>query len=198
MSRIRINQEIRARELRVISEEGANLGVLLLEDALKKARESGHDLIEISPNANPPIAKIMDIGKYLYLENKKQKQTKSKSHKVEVKSIQVKVGTGEHDLSLKAKQASVWLQEGNRVKINLFLPGRTKYMDIKFLNERLERLLKFITIEYKIAESPQKSPKGLTILIERGSDSKQPITENPHKLPQANTVAGETPTDNKV
>lgn len=167
MNKIRVNQEIRARELRVISEEGGNLGILPLEEALRQAKEANLDLIEISPTANPPIAKIMDYGKYLYNENKKLKQAKAKAHQVEVKSIQVKVGTGEHDLTLKAKQASTWLEEGNRVKINLFLPGRTKYMDVKFLNERLERLLKLITLEYKVAEAPQKSPKGLTVVIER-------------------------------
>ena len=128
----RINQQIRTRELRVIGSKGENLGVLTLEEALRKTEEFGLDLIEISPNATPPVAKIADFGRYLYEENKKSKLAK-KSHSVEVKTVQVKLGTGDHDLALKAKKTSVWLSEGNRVKVNLFLPGRAKYLDEKFL-----------------------------------------------------------------
>lgn len=162
----RINQQIRARELRVIGPKGENLGVLSLEEALRKTEELGLDLIEISPNATPPISKIADFGKYLYEENKKSKASK-KSHSTEVKTVQVKLGTGNHDLELKAKKTSEWLSEGHRVKVNLFLPGRAKFMDEKFLNERLERMLKFVTVEYKVADSAKKSPKGITIIIEK-------------------------------
>ncbi len=168
----RINHQIKAPELRVIGPEGENFGQLTLGDALKKAEELGFDLIEVSPNAVPPVAKIMDYGKYQYLENKKQKVQKAKSHSVEVKTIQVKVGTGEHDLSLKAKKASEWLAEGHRIKVDLFLPGRTKYLDQKFLRERLDRILNLITEEFKIAEPPQKSPKGMTAIIERATSKK--------------------------
>ncbi|OGY71543.1 MAG: translation initiation factor IF-3 [Candidatus Jacksonbacteria bacterium RIFCSPLOWO2_01_FULL_44_13] len=163
----RINHQIRASELRIIGPDGSNMGVMSLREALEKAHELSFDLIEISPNANPPVAKIMDYGKFQYDERKKEKTAKAKSKTVETKNVQVKVGTGDHDLELKAKKASEWLQEGNRVKIDLFLVGRTKFMDIKFLKERLERILKLITTNYKIAEEPKKSPKGLTTVIEK-------------------------------
>jgi translation initiation factor IF-3 len=164
---VRINHQIKAAELRVIDSTGANLGVISLSEALGKAQEQELDLIEISPNAIPPIAKIMDYGKFQYEANKKQKQAKSKAKVVEVKNIQVKIGTGDHDLSLKAKKASEWLAEGNRIKIDLFLPGRAKYLDFKFLKERLDRLLKLITVDYVVADSAKKSLKGITTLIER-------------------------------
>lgn len=163
-----MNHQIRANELRVIGPKGENFGVISLSEALQKADESGLDLIEISPNAVPPVAKISDFGKFQYEENKKQKQAKSKSHSVEIKTVQVKLGTGDHDLGLKAKKTSVWLSEGNRVKIDLFLPGRAKYLDEKFLKERIERMLKLITVDYKVAAPPVKSPKGMTVIIERG------------------------------
>ena len=162
----RINQQIRARELRVIGPKGENLGVLTLEEALKRTEELGLDLIEISPNATPPISKIADFGRYLYEENKKDKLAK-KSHSTEVKTVQVKLGTGNHDLALKAKKTSEWLSEGNRVKVNLFLPGRAKFLDEKFLGERIERMLKFVSVNYKIADPAKKSPKGMTVIIER-------------------------------
>ena len=162
----RINQQISARTVRVIGPKGENLGVLTLSEALKQAEVFGLDLIEISPTATPPVAKIADFGKYLYEENKKAKTSK-KSHSVEIKTVQVKLGTGDHDLSLKAKKASEWLHEGNRVKVDLFLPGRAKYLDEKFLKERIERMLKLVSVDYKVADSAKKSPKGMSVLIER-------------------------------
>lgn len=164
---VRINNQITAPELRVIMEDGSNLGVISFKEAIDKAREVGMDLIEISPKAVPPVAKIMDYGKFQYAENKKLKVAKTKQHTVEVKNIQIKVGTGDHDLELKAKKASEWLREGNRIKIDLFLPGRTKFMDEKFLRERMDRVLKFISEEYKVADPAKKSPKGLSIIIEK-------------------------------
>ena len=163
----RINNFIRAESLRLIGPQGENFGVVTTKEALLKAVEFDLDLVEISPNAVPPIAKIVDYGKFLYSENKKQKIIKSKTHTVEVKSIQIKVGTGDHDLNLKAKKASEWLKEGHRVKIDLFLPGRSKYMNETFLKERMERVFKLIPEDFKIAEEPKKSLKGLTAMIER-------------------------------
>lgn len=165
---IRINDYIRSSELRVIDENGESLGVLSRDEALKKAREVGLDLIEISPNAVPPVCKIMDFGKYQYQESKKQKAQKARVHSVETKSLQIKVGTSENDLNLKAKRASEWLAQGHRIKIDLFLPGRSKYMDHKFLKERFDRILVLISTPYKIADEAKKSPKGLTMIIEKG------------------------------
>ena len=150
----------------MIGSKGENLGVLTLEEALKKTDELGLDLIEISPNAVPPVAKIADFGRYQYEENKKSKNAK-KSHSTEVKTVQVKLATGDHDLALKAKKTSEWLSLGHRVRVDLFLPGRAKYLDEKFLKERIERMLKFVSIDYKIADPAKKSPKGLTVIIER-------------------------------
>ncbi|MEK7634903.1 MAG: translation initiation factor IF-3 [Patescibacteria group bacterium] len=163
----RVNNFIRAENVRLIGPQGENFGVVTTREAQAKALECGLDLVEISPNAVPPIAKIVDYGKFLYAENKKQKVIKSKVHIVEVKSLQIKVGTGEHDLNLKAKKASEWLKEGHRVKIDLFLPGRTKYMNETFLKERMDRVFKLIAEDFKIAEEPKKSMKGLTAVIER-------------------------------
>jgi len=108
--RERINNQIRAPELRIIDAATGNLGVMKLSEALALAREKGVDLIEISPTANPPIAKIMDYGKFQYEQNKKQKKARAGSKATETKSIQVSIGTSEHDLEMKAKMASKWLK----------------------------------------------------------------------------------------
>lgn len=153
--------------MRVIGPQGENLGVIPLSEALNKAAEAGFDLIEISSDSTPPVAKIMDYGKFQYAQNKKQKAAKTKIHRVEVKNVQIKIGTSEHDLALKAKKAGEWLGEGNRVKVALYLVGRSKYMEFAFLKERLERILKLIPVEYKIAEPIKKGLKGLTTIIEK-------------------------------
>lgn len=144
----------------------------MLNDALRAADEAGLDLIEISPNANPPVAKIMDFGQYRYETKRKASEVKAKSHVTETKSVQVKVITGEHDQQLKARRAAEWLSEGHRVKVDLFLSGRYKYMDEAFLKERLDRFLKIIPIEYKIADPVKKSPKGYTVTLEREGKAK--------------------------
>lgn len=144
----------------------------MLNDALAAAEQAGLDLIEISPNANPPVAKIMDFGQYRYETKRKASEVKAKSHVTETKSVQVKVITGEHDQQLKARRAAEWLSEGHRVKVDLFLSGRYKYMEETFLKDRLGRFLKIIPIEYKVADPVKKSPKGYTVTLEREGKAK--------------------------
>ena len=141
-------------------------------DALALAEERGLDLIEISPNAVPPVAKIMDYGKFEYEQNKKAKEVKAKSHKTETKSIQIKIATGDNDLALKAKKASEWLEEGHRVKVELYLVGRAKYSDMEFKKGRLDRILQLITTNYKIAEAVKPSPRGVAATLERDTSKK--------------------------
>jgi translation initiation factor IF-3 len=167
--RVRINQSIKAKELRVIGALGENLGVLPTREAQQLADDANLDLIEISPTAVPPVAKIMDYGKYQYELKKKAKEVKAKSHVTETKGMQVKIGTGDHDLTLKAKRVAEWLVEGHRVKIDLFLWGRYKYMEEAFLKERLERFLKIVPTEYRIADEIKRSPKGFSTTLERVS-----------------------------
>src|SRR3989344_3091739 len=185
--RIRMNEGIRAHEVRVIGPEGGNLGVMPTKDAIAKAVELGLDLIEISPNAQPPVAKITDYGKFKYELKKKEKEVKSKAHITETKVTQVKIGTSERDMHIKASKAAAWLKEGHRVKVDLFLWGRYKYMEFSFLKERLERFLAVIPEGFKVAEPIQKGPKGLSITLER-DPSKKPQTPKPAKvIPPAST-----------
>lgn len=186
--RIRMNEGIHAREVRVIGPEGQNFGVMATRDACVKAQEYGLDLIEISPNANPPVAKITDYGKFKYEQKKKEKEVKAKSHVTETKVTQVKIGTSERDMHIKASKAASWLREGHRVKVDLFLWGRYKYMEFEFLKERLERFLALIPESYKVAESIQKGPKGLAVSIERDPSKKPPKPITQTSLPTDETL----------
>jgi len=165
--KIRINKEIRARELRVIGASGENLGVISFEDALKNAQDAGLDLIEISPNAKPPVAKVMDYGKFQYELKKRESAARAKAKVSETKEVQIKVGTGENDMRLKANKAAQWLEEGHRVRVELFLKGRYKGMDEAFLKTRLEKFILLIPYAYKIAEPVAKAPKGFAAILER-------------------------------
>lgn len=184
--RARMNEGIRAPEVRVIGPEGENFGILPISEALAKARELGFDLIEISPNAQPPVAKITDYGKFKYEQKKKDKEIKSKAHVTETKVTQVKIGTSERDMQIKAAKVSAWLKEGHRVRVDLFLWGRYKYMELSFLKERLERFLAVIPENYKIAEPMQKGLKGLSVSIERDL-SKKGAVPKPSKTAPAQT-----------
>jgi translation initiation factor IF-3 len=164
---VRINREIRARELRVIGAQGENLGVLSLADALQAAQAAGLDLIEISPNAVPPVAKVADYGRFEYERSKKEKAAKAKAKVSETKEVQIKVGTGAGDMQLKARKAAEWLAEGHRVRAELFLKGRYKGMEEAFLKSRLEKFLELVPYPHRTAEPITRSPKGFAGIIER-------------------------------
>lgn len=176
---IRINNQIRAKEVRVIdtTEEGAPAQVMDTREAIALAMSKNLDLIEISPNSVPPVAKIMDYGKHKYEEAKKAKEAKKKAHLTETKSLQIKIATGENDLLLKAKKAEEWLREGHRIKIELYLVGRSKYSEKDFKKERLDRILNLIKEPFKIADPIKPSPKGIMTVIEKDR-AKKPEKNN--------------------
>ncbi len=166
---VRINEQISAQEVRVLADDDGNVGVMSLKEALKKASAKGLDLVEISPNAIPVVVKITDYGKYKYELKRKRAEIKQKQKTVETKTVQIKVGTGEGDLIVKARNISTWLKEGHRIKLELFLRGRIKFAEEQFLNERMNRVLHFVSEPYTIADGPKKSPKGLTAILEKAS-----------------------------
>ena len=142
------------------------MGVFSIEEALRLAQERETDLIEVTANVNPPICKLMDYGKFRYIEEKKNKSGKQ-VHRAMVREIKVRIGTSNHDLEVKAKKALEFLEQGDKVKIELALKGREKYLDKNFLEERLKRILKFITAAHKITDGFKRGPRGLLMVIER-------------------------------
>ena len=119
----RINEQIRVREVRIVGDNGST--VVPTRDALNMAREQGVDLVEISPNANPPVCRLIDYSKFLYQQKKRQKEMKAKQVKVEVKEIRFGPQTDEHDYQFKLKHAKEFLTEGNKVRAYVFFRGRS-------------------------------------------------------------------------
>ncbi len=119
----RVNEQIRAREVRIVGEGESS--VVPTRQALDMAREQGVDLVEISPNANPPVCRLIDYSKFLYQQKKRQKEMKAKQVKVEVKEIRFGPQTDEHDYQFKLKHAKEFLEEGNKVRAYVFFRGRS-------------------------------------------------------------------------
>ncbi|MBQ4387746.1 MAG: translation initiation factor IF-3 [Prevotella sp.] len=119
----RINEQIRVREVRIVGDDGSS--VVPTREALDMARDQGVDLVEISPNANPPVCRLIDYSKFLYQQKKRQKEMKAKQVKVEVKEIRFGPQTDEHDYQFKLKHAKEFLDEGNKVRAYVFFRGRS-------------------------------------------------------------------------
>ena len=122
--RIRVNERIRAREIRVIDEEGGQLGVMQPFEAIKMAKEKGLDLVEISPTADPPVCKITDYGKYLYQANKKAHEQRKSSRGSQLKEVKFRPATAEHDYQVRLNQIIRFLGEGHKVRAMIFHRGR--------------------------------------------------------------------------
>ena len=159
----RVNEQIRAREVRVIPEEGDSV-VMPSRDALRMAQQQGVDLVEISPNAQPPVCRLVDFSKFIYEQKKRQKELKAKQVKVEVKEIRFGPQTDEHDYNFKLKHAKEFLDAGNKVRAYVFFRGRS----ILFKEQGEVLLLRFANDleEYgKVEQMPALEGKKMFLYI---------------------------------
>ena len=161
-----INEKIRAKELRVISDEGENLGVLPTQEALKLAREKELDLVLIAPAINPPVAKILEFNKFLYEERKKKSAAKTKSKKSELKELRFGPTTDEGDVSRLIYRAKEFIEDGNRVKISVVLRGRENlYPEIGF--EKIKRVESDLSQIAKTESEPKKMGNTISMVFVR-------------------------------
>lgn len=121
---VRRNEQIRAREVRVIGAEGEQIGILPCSDAIAMARESGYDLVEVAANAEPPVCRIMDFGKFKYEQQQKKKEAKKNQTVVQIKEIKVRPKTDDHDYETKVRHIRRFLEDGDRCKVTVFFRGR--------------------------------------------------------------------------
>ena len=162
-----MNEKIRAREIRVIGDDGEQFGILSVNEALALATEKNLDLVEISPNATPPVCKIMDYGKFKYEKTKKEKENKKKQKNVVIKEIRIKPHIDEHDKETKISQIKKFIEKEYKVKISLRLSGREKLhaeSAVKILDEFADSFEETAIVEKKYGkEQVQKfvmlSPK---------------------------------------
>lgn len=168
---MRINREIRAPRVRVIDKDGGQLGVLTLSEALSRAELAGLDLIEIAPNAEPPVCKIIDYGKFRYQVAKKEKESKKAQHQVKVKEVKIKPNTDEHDLQVKLKHAREFIGKGNKVRLTCVFRGR-EMLHTEFGEKVIQRMCEDLA-DVASAESPAKLfGKSLSVVLAPGAKKK--------------------------
>lgn len=159
-----INQAIRASEVRVIDDEGGQLGVMDISSALRAAEEQGLDLVEVSPNANPPVCRIMDYGKYKYQQSKRAAEAKKKQARVDVKEVKLRPKTDEHDYQFKIKNAKRFLSDGNKVKITIMFRGR-EVTHPEFGRRILERIATDVEEVGQIESQPNMTGRFMSMVI---------------------------------
>ena len=158
----RTNEQITASEVRVISSTGAQLGIISIREALNYAEDEGYDLVEVSPDAKPPVCKIIDYGKLKYKEQKSKKEAKKKQKTIEVKEIKMRPGIDTHDYQVKIKALKKFISGGNKVKVSMRFRGRE--MEHQNLGLDLLKKLTEEVSEYAKVEVPPKS-EGKQIMI---------------------------------
>lgn len=162
----RSNDQIRVPEVRLIDEKGENVGIVSTNEALLRAQNAGLDLVEISKDAKPPVAKIIDIGKYMYQKEKAEKEKKAKQKSSDLKTVKVGLMTSDHDAQVKIKKLLDFLSDGHKVKVEMFLKGRMRG-NRPFAREKFKQFLEKIDFEYKIEQPMKDIPSGFTILLSK-------------------------------
>ncbi|MEK7618199.1 MAG: translation initiation factor IF-3 [Patescibacteria group bacterium] len=158
MLKVRLNLQIRATEVRVITEDGQQLGIMPLKKAMELANENGLDLIEVAPNAQPPVCKIIDYAKFKYQQKKAESEAKKKVKKTEVKTIWLSTRISTHDMEVKGKKIDEFLTEGDIVRIELRMRGREQaFPDLA--RQQLENFLKMLKHAFRV-DMPMKRMGG--------------------------------------
>ncbi len=159
-----LNERIRDREVRLIDEDGTQLGIILTREALQTAKEKGLDLFLVQPDANPPVAKILDYGRFKFESDKRERETKKKHHYVDVKEIKMRYKIEDHDYQVKVKSGHKFLNDGDKVKVIILLRGREmqhKGMAIDLMN-RFANELKDLGI---VDREPRIEGKSVMMII---------------------------------
>ena len=160
------NEEIKAEQVRLVGPEGEQMGVMPTAEAIAKAQEADTDIVVVAEKTDPPVVRMLDIGKHMYEKRKKQAKQKNQSKSGNIKGVRIGFKTGEHDWNLRLKQASGFLEEGHKVKLEIRLRGREKSR----MNQAEQKIKEFITAVpdgAKLEGTIGKSPRGLTALLTR-------------------------------
>lgn len=159
-----MNREIRVPEVRVIDAEGSNLGVLSTMEAIRLAQEVELDLVEVAPNAEPPVARIMDFGKFVYEQSKKEREARKAQKQIEIKEIQLRPKTNDHHTQFKVKSARGWLEEGNKVKVRIRFRGREiTYPEVAM--EQLQEIVDELTDVAVVEQAPQLDGRTMLMVL---------------------------------
>jgi len=160
----RVNERIRIREVRLIDEEGEQVGIIATRDALDMARERGLDLVEVAPNAVPPVCRLMDYGKFRYEQSRKERESRKNQHVVELKEFRIKPKIGDHDLEIKGRQAAKFLDTGDKVKMTVTFRGR-EMAHPEIGRGLLDQLADMLRPHGTIEQSPHMEGRAMIMMI---------------------------------
>lgn len=159
-----MNEQIRVQNVRLIAPDGEQIGIISTIEALEKAENYGLDLVEVSPNAKPPVCRIMDFGKYKYEQSKKEKISKKKQHIIIVKELRLRPRTDDHDLETKLRHARKFLEQKNKVKITIFFRGREMaYRD--FGTKLMEKVIHLLEDVAKVESEPKMEHRRMIMVL---------------------------------
>jgi translation initiation factor IF-3 len=161
---LRINDEIRAREVRLIDDEGNQFGILPIQEALKIASEKQLDLVEVAPTAKPPVCRLMDYGKFKYEQNKKNKEAKKKQRVIDVKEIRMTPSIDEHDFQVKVRSVQKFLADGDKVKVVIRFKGR-QIVHANLAEKRMLELSDLVNEHGSIERKPLLEGKSLIMIL---------------------------------
>jgi len=161
---VRRNERIRIPKVRVVDDDGEQLGVMATRDALDRAREKGLDLVEVAPNADPPVCKIMDYGKFKYQQQKKLQEAKKKQTVIKIKEVKFRPKTDEHDYQTKLKKIVRFLEGGDRCKVTIFFRGREIVHKDRGL-AMLERVVEDTQDLAKVESKPMSEGRTMTMML---------------------------------
>ena len=192
---VRINGKIRAREVRVIGPDGAQVGILPLHEAINLARTNGMDLVEVAATANPPVCRVVDYGKFRYEQAKKEKESKKHQHANRVKEIQLTASIDGHDFTVKREHATDFLCEDMRVKVSLRFRGR-EMAHQEFGKGVMDRFIKDLAPYGQPVETPKLVGRGLNVMLTplpRNKRAKNPRATEVGTEGERRPAAGESP-----
>jgi len=191
---VRVNERIRAKEVRVIDEEGKQLGIMPPFEALKMARSQGLDLVEVAPTANPPVCRIINYGKYLYQLSKRQHEARKHQKSIELKEVKFRPRTSAHDFEVKRNRIMGFLQEGDKVKATIMFRGRE--MAHRELGMRMiERLIQEISEVGQVETRPRQEGPNLTAIL---APNKKTAGKGPAPKPRPSGESTGAPAPAKV
>ena len=191
----RVNRRIRVPQVRLIDEEGQQVGIISTADALRMAEERELDLVEVAPNADPPVCRLMDYGKFLYDQSKKEREARKKQKTIEVKEVQLSINIDTHHVEFKSNQARRFLAEGDKVKFSILLRGRQRAhpeLGITMLEQVAEQLRDVATVELR----PQAEGRSLIMIMtpQAAKPTPKPRATSPDSGRQSAPPAQATPT----
>jgi translation initiation factor IF-3 len=186
---VRINDRIRAREVVLVGADGEQLGVRPLPEALAQARDQELDLVEVAPNANPPVCRIMDYGRYVYEQEQRRRQSKRKATNVVIKEMKFRPKIDEHDYTTKMKHVVRFLGEGNKVKLTIMFRGREMAhpeLGMKILSRVADDVADFATVE----SAPRQDGRNMTMVLHpTRKDAKKPAAKQEPEEPAESGAA---------